>query len=723
MEKKNIPLGDLHFGRQTRLVETETEKYILKPRSYKTEEAFGAFCERLTGLGLCAFSRPVRAISIGEDHHTEAIEENSITDYNGVSLYYKRAGILLFFSYLLFSSDLHGENIIAAGDMPIAVDLETLLTGKKSRSSRLYNLSLSVMCSHLLCNFAEKDGIAVDVSGFSGVTSDGKNIPHTSDGKVFIWQREQELTGGFTEAYKFCLSHKDEVEELIHLFDDCEFRQILRPTGTYAAISSYLKKISADKREEKAYELLSRAYKNDIDNDRINKAYRVLAEEVRAVLADEIPLFHTTGNGCDLLLRGETVLQGYLELSGVQYSIERLNFLSESDLEAQCKIISLAIAASTPVEYSKKININTNALAAGEISGAIVSECAVDKLPSLFCSLGAGRGGLAFTSAGFGLYSGLSGVLCAYAALYRKTEKSVYSDMLRKCFERIVENVLKADSEIPLTNDTSSLGDGIIGIASALLHAYELTEKSEFKESASSILSRLVISEGLNNTDHLNGIGALPYLLLKSGTKNKTLANGLVKSFENAEPYTCGAAHGAAGLSLGLGALAVLTGNSELVRSALDIVKWENSEYSEADCNWYDLRDRTKKGFMSGWCSGAPGIGMARLALLGITHDSYLKELCIRDIERAKTFLLKETQSKRDSLCCGTSARLMAASRLGIGIDQTFAELARAEKEQRIRLFSPASTRNIDISLMQGYAGIAYALCMYGDTLGGGMLI
>lgn len=725
MEKKNIPLGDLHFGRQTRLVETENEKYILKPRSYKTEEAFGSFCKKLEGLGLCAFSRPPAAIGIYEDCHAEAIEENGITDDMGVSLYYKRAGILLFFSYLLFSSDLHCENIIASGDMPVVVDMETLLTGKKSRTGGLYDLSLSVMCSHLLCNFAESDGGVEDVSGFSGVMAEYRNIPRTKDGRVFIWQRTDEFADGFREAYEFCLAHSAEVEELIHLFDDCEFRQILRPTEVYAAVTEHLKGIDRKKREEKARELLSRAYKNDIDKDRINKAARVLSEEIRAVLAGEIPLFHTAGNGCDLLLCGETVLEGYLELSPVNYATRRLHSLSENDLEAQCKIIRLAIASSTPIGQGavKNVNINTDSRAAGETSGLIVTECAVEKLPSLFCSLTSGRGGVAFTSAGFGLYSGLSGVLCAYAALYRKTGKKKYCDMLLRCFDRMERNALRPVGEIKLTNRSSSLGDGIIGITSALLHCYDLTEKTELYERAKDILSRLVISEGLENTDYLNGVGALPGLLVRSGTENRTLAEGLVDIFKNAHPHLCGAAHGAAGLSVSLGALSAILGDTELCRSAARVLEWENGEFSRSDNNWYDLRSETKKGFMSGWCSGAPGIGMARLALLGMTEDAELMSLCLRDIERLGSFLLMEKDSKRDSLCCGRASRLMAASRLGVRIDNTYFSLAEDEKEGRIRLFSIADTQNTDVSLMQGYAGIAYALAMYGDRLSGGMLI
>ena len=50
MNKKVTLLGDLHNGRQTCLIETDTDRYILKPRSAKTEEAFDFFCKKTEEL-------------------------------------------------------------------------------------------------------------------------------------------------------------------------------------------------------------------------------------------------------------------------------------------------------------------------------------------------------------------------------------------------------------------------------------------------------------------------------------------------------------------------------------------------------------------------------------------------------------------------------------------------------------------------------------------------
>jgi lantibiotic modifying enzyme len=107
---KTTPLGDLHNGRQTCLIQTQTEVYIQKPRSSKNEEAFDLFCRKLTELGVCEFARAPRIIRKGENEHIQSVEKNETTDNIGADLYYKRAGVLLFFAYLLCSNSVLAQH-------------------------------------------------------------------------------------------------------------------------------------------------------------------------------------------------------------------------------------------------------------------------------------------------------------------------------------------------------------------------------------------------------------------------------------------------------------------------------------------------------------------------------------------------------------------------------------------------------------------------------------
>ena len=719
MSIKITPIGDIHNGRQTELVETEKTKYIKKPRDCKTEVAFCAFVEQLSLLGFSDFSRSPKILEIGEGFHTQMFEENHPTDEKGIDDYYYRSGVLLFVCYLFSSTDMHCENVIANGDMPVLVDMETLMSGKIARAPKLYNLTKSVLCSHLLCNFARNDNKILDVSGFSGVTSGLNNVPRVKEKHIFLWEKTTVFLKGFENAYKFFLENKTKIRPLILLFENCDFRQILRPTATYDAISTLLTKVDEEKRKSLAENILSRAYKRDIDKNRIDIAKDILLYEIEAVLKNEIPLFYTKGTSKHLFANEQKLLQDYLEISPVDNALERLDKLSHEDLQRQKKIIELAISASTPIEKSKGIFINTSALAEGEISAGIVSKSRVSNLPSIFTELkNSADGVVVFGSSGLSLYSGLTGVLCMYAAMYRKTEKKVYLDNLFQGYENFSHIFdLYSDKKIDVCDSNVSLSDGITGFLASIIHIGELLEDSAFLKDAYGLANRLSFAGNFTNFDYLGGAGALPIMLKKLKIDILEHCFDICKDFNLDEICTTGAAHGAAGLAL---TLATTECSVEKIKVLLD---WENNYFSADDENWFDLRDKTKKGFMSGWCGGAPGIGMARLALKSFVYNDDISSICDNDIARAKNFLKKAKPSKRDSLCCGSASRLMAASRIGIRLDELYSNLSNAEKNLSLRFVHPADTADINVSLMQGYSGVAYALAMYGDPLSGGMLL
>jgi lantibiotic modifying enzyme len=406
--------------------------------------------------------------------------------------------------------------------------------------------------------------------------------------------------------------------------------------------------------------------------------------------------------------------------------LSRLGKLSPWDMERQLKIISLAMDASTPIEKAKKnICVNVGALCPGEKTANEVSNCAVDGLNNVFCGLVRDKNGnVDFVSHNYSIYQGLCGVLCMYASLFRKTGKDIYKDFLYRYYEKVRNVLLESDSKILLTDKNSSLGDGITGMISCIGHIGKLVEDSSFISDARALTDRLEFAENISNTDYLNGIGALLPLLEKLDSGLFSHASTLLLPlFESASPFTTGMAHGGSGVAVSLCALNKSKKSPKIEDRILSLLQWENSHYSENDNNWFDLRDKTKKGFMGGWCSGAPGIGMARRYIEKNTNNVDLKNICKVDIERVNRFLEERTEYKRDTLCCGTSSALMVSSFMGASAHRLYKYLCDAEKRNAIRVFNVASTCDKNVSLMQGMAGIAYALAMYGDALCGGMLI
>ena len=685
------PMGDRHKSGQTRRIHTDTISYFEKPRDYQIEAAFSKLIDAMAQWGVGQLCQVPALLENRGSCHTQAVVCHSSTDEAGLGRYFYRAGGVIFLCYLLGSTDLHCENIIACGDMPVLVDVETLLSGKLRPQSG----DTHVLRSHLVCSFAQKEGETVDVGGFGGIK--GENLPFCGEKTGTIYAYASETVQGFTDAYRAALAHKEALFALLEGFSTCRFRQILRPTAVYAGVIRYLQGLQEETRFPAAKALLERAYWGDIDPDRLEKCRKTADEEIRAVLAGEIPLFCVQGDDTALLDGNALVQANFLEQTPVAAAKLRLDSLCEEDLTRQAAILKAAIRAADPAPRPIP-PVSVGNFAPGEQIGAWIAE---QVLP------GSGWFELttegAFTPMGLGLYSGLSGLGCMYAALYRKTGNRQYLQAV----EQIVHQVISALGQGPVvaTNETASLGSGIGGIALALQHIAELTGEKVYAQWAAQLLSRLI--PGQADGDYLNGVGALPVAFDRCGVKmTADMTQWLTKILRKPVTLT-GFAHGAAGRAL---ALSRLQGNQDRIRQ---LIQWENGCFLPQEGNWQDIRDPKKPGFMSGWCSGAPGIGMARQAI-DAEHS---------DVAAAKAFLEKQTPSRRHSLCCGTAARLMAASRLGVRVDGLFSELCEAEKKGQLRLLRPVNTPEMPISLMQGVAGVAYALAMYGDPMSGGMLL
>jgi lantibiotic modifying enzyme len=101
----------------------------------------------------------------------------------------------------------------------------------------------------------------------------------------------------------------------------------------------------------------------------------------------------------------------------------------------------------------------------------------------------------------------------------------------------------------------------------------------------------------------------------------------------------CGLSHGAAGMAWALLALHRATGEPDFAHAGREAMRYERSWFSRDEQNWPDLRSlydpmlgaqadaAAAQGgrrlvYMSAWCHGAPGIGLARLATHALTGDA-----------------------------------------------------------------------------------------------------
>jgi len=151
-------LSDPHNGGQCAvLFACGEKKYIYKPRPGKTDWAWADFLERMGAITGCPMPGAARPLSARDAEYTTApfIAGRAAETEADVRLYYERCGAMLALCLVLGSTDLHAENLIAHGDTPVLVDVETLMSGitpdKADREPTFYN---KLIFSHLLPNWS-----------------------------------------------------------------------------------------------------------------------------------------------------------------------------------------------------------------------------------------------------------------------------------------------------------------------------------------------------------------------------------------------------------------------------------------------------------------------------------------------------------------------------------------------------------------------------------------
>lgn len=121
-------LSDAHRGGRcvVRMVFHDGASLIYKPRSIAAEACFSALLAQINTSSAARPFRPPTCWDRGDYGWMEDIKQDSCNTRRGVHAFYWRAGALLGLVYLARGVDFHRENLVAAGECPVLVDLEGL---------------------------------------------------------------------------------------------------------------------------------------------------------------------------------------------------------------------------------------------------------------------------------------------------------------------------------------------------------------------------------------------------------------------------------------------------------------------------------------------------------------------------------------------------------------------------------------------------------------------
>ena len=462
--------GDAHRGgRSVRLLRFSSGlRVAYKPRSLGVDRHFAQLLAWLNErLGDLPAFHVLRVLDRGDHGWAEFVEHLSCDTEQAVERFYQRQGMNLALLYALGARDFHHENIIACGEHPVLIDLETLLEPYHSRPAddlafdrAVQDITRSVLSAGLLPFRAwtgnASDGI--DLSGLgtpAGQTTplsvsvwegggtdvlrrerrrvplnESRNRPTFADRKVGVGEHARALTEGFTAMYRLLQRHRDELlaaDGPLAAFAEDEVRAVLRPTVSYGLLLA----------EGCHPDVLRDALARDQLFDRLwalvgqrPELAQVFARERADLWRGDVPYFTTRPGSRDLWdSRGEWVPR-FFPASGMESLHGRLGRFGASDLARQLWYIHASLTSlGVGDRHATGMGADREAVAEGSVRERLLAaaQAVGDHLARLavYGDDDAAWNGLVFTGnrhpviapLGLDLYDGLPGVTLFLAQL------------------------------------------------------------------------------------------------------------------------------------------------------------------------------------------------------------------------------------------------------------------------------------------------------------------
>ena len=596
------------------------------------------------------------------------------------------------------------------------------------------------------------------------------NIPRLAGRRVGFRGYEEEIVQGFGQLYSFFLRHRRSFlapNGPLQKFSGQVIRFVPRDTASYAYLLRHLRQAEflVDGLDHSLeLDAIARGFVPNQAPKKPGKVYwGFYATERRDLEGLDVPFFTARTDRRDLYKKDKVVAPGIIRESGIVSVKKNFANWNEAELKRQCDYIRSALYQK-PQRQSKKVvsvdwqPVSTLKPAQSQAAAVMIAEQMVaqafhgkDGSVTWFApqrDLGMERESLGVITSPY-LYDGLSGIAVFLAAVSVLTgEKKYRSLALAACatMRQLLDDfeTLRRRSDFAL-GGMHGLGAAIYGLTrvGSFLGAGDLTKEAL-------VLAKKIKAEDVEKDAALDVIGGAAGFILallplyeethdagilavaqmagqhllasrrvdKSGKKNW-------RCIKNSQPLT-GMAHGVSGIVLALLRLYAVTRDRKLLAAAKDGLAFERSVYVPEEKNWPDYRDGANKSsdkpaFMNGWCAGAPGIGLARLAGLNILDNRMVRE----DIAAAVAKTLATPVYQIDHVCCGNMGRvdfLISAAQI---LDQpdlrqkaaqmAHAILRRAKKQGHYALHSALGGAIFAPAFFQGTAGIGYTLLRLAD--------
>lgn len=490
--------GDRHNnGHSVSIAEFDSGlRLVYKPRSLAVDCQFQRLLEwinaRRQGL-------PFQTLNILERQHygwVGYVDPQPCNSEEEIRRFYRRQGAYLAVLYLVHATDFHFENLIASGEDPVLVDLESLfhpnLFLKEDENPLFFayeELRDSVFRIGLLpFRFAanEEQQGGVEISGLGGAGKqktpypvgawegsatdemrfvrkriempEQQNRPRLQDAEINALDYQQEIIDGFSDAYRWLEQNRNELlspEGPLAPFAGLRVRCITRPTQTYGSLltESYHPNLLRDSLDRE------RLFDNlwaDVPENPILK--RLIAFEREDMWRNDVPAFSASPQSLHIWSSTGEVIPDCLHQKPLSFVQERLQHMGEEDLRRQTWFIRAAMTAlaieepgSTPALSSSTFFVRSEACAEDFLEMAIaagdyLAESAIRGRSGGIAWIGLDSASENFWElmpTGLNLYSGISGIALFLAYLGEITGRLHFRSMAEEAMQTVLTGLKK----------------------------------------------------------------------------------------------------------------------------------------------------------------------------------------------------------------------------------------------------------------------------------------
>lgn len=701
LSEVKLGLGDSHNQGKTVIQFTiNTCDFVFKFKSLEIGERLNVLLNYIeTLMPDCSFYKVQRIV-----HPTFTIEEKvsykTCETLDEVTKFYKNYGHLLALVYWLGSSDLHMENVIAHGEFPVLIDVETLLKAEMFRPTKELKKQVQIEKESVLISglIPQKRNHSMDyridaLSGkqqkitqkiskltneyssdisfqpVSGYMDGAQNIPMYQGKEVNYQTYTKQIEQGFIQMNHCLLKYKALVTKKIEeLFSNVRIRLVYRNTQEYANLLHFSMhtECMAD------YSERERTFQNIWHIDSLPN--ELVTQEMNALLNNDIPFFEADTSLKNIYTAGQKI-PDILNSSPLEHTLQHITKITKQTINFSLLLLKESLGTlsyqkqQVSVPYQNQSVPSYFLQRAADIGDCIVQQIVLDETTETAHWMIVVPNEESKVSIDYptnDMYQGSAGIYLFLNCLNHYVPKTQYQALIRLLEAEIFSGELDKNPIL-----SAFFGYGMrLWVSFYLAQVLQEEKYTDYMYQSLAQVKEQLLNQSESDNEYLYGKASVLALLARIYQiyPEQEMLDTLMLCAEKitlCQMDDIGFAHGYAGVLYGL-----VMANQQLKTNKIEHkISWYQEKFEQ--------QLNLEKSGNTSWCRGSVGI----------------QKVC----ELLKLPIFEEYQSMLDDdcICHGN-----------YGQSQLLNDVANVQKQTSFQLNS--DRHHIPISLFCGLAGIGY---------------